>query len=223
MTFAAVVLELLRRDWYQAWLRRAFPIADATLLVAGLGLSRRGVDPFAPPPGLATTFAGLCVLLAFTGAFRLTRSAVELTTGLAILSLLVTAALGWLPVLAAGGSLVAVLLAGALALGVTDMVRRVVMNEVTRVNLDRLTTMRTNHRARGDPWILRRLRIRSHDPHCDVAAHRGAGAETARFSQLRIIQRSGERMNHLSGPSRVTDRGRRLSIAARKITVPTGL
>jgi signal transduction histidine kinase len=226
MTFAAVVLGLLRRDWYQAWLRRAFPIADATLLVAGLGLSRMGVDPFSPPPGLATTFAGLCVLLAFTGAFRLTRSAVELTTGLAILSLLVTAALGWLPVLAAGGSLVAVLLSGALALGVTDMVRRVVMNEVTRVNLDRLY----DDAQRIIDAREEILRIVAHDLRNPLNTIHMAtsllieepGPETARVSQLRIIQRSGERMNRLIQDllSVTTIEAGRLSIAARKMTVP---
>src|SRR6185437_11858619 len=69
MTFAAAVLGLLRRDWYKPWLRRAFPIADATLLVVGLGLSEVGADPFARPTGLPATFAALCVVLAFTGAF----------------------------------------------------------------------------------------------------------------------------------------------------------
>ena len=54
MTFAAAALAILRRDWYKPWLRRAFPIADATLLIAGVGLSRVGTDPFAgrvPPAG----------------------------------------------------------------------------------------------------------------------------------------------------------------------------
>ena len=37
MTFAAAALAVLRRDWYKPWLRRGFPIADATLLVIGLG------------------------------------------------------------------------------------------------------------------------------------------------------------------------------------------
>ena len=203
MTFAAAVLGILRRDWYKAWLRRAFPIADATLLVAGLGLSRMGVDPFSPPAGLATTFAGLCVLLAFTGAFRLTRSAVELTTGLAILSLLVTAALGWVPVMAAGGSLVAVLLSGALALGVTDMVRRVVMNEVTRVNLDRMyDDAQTNHRcSRGDPAdrCARPPQSAQHDPHGDVAAHRGAGTRNG-ASQSAAHHPAVRRPNESSHP-----------------------
>ncbi len=225
MTFAAAVLGILRRDWYKAWLRRAFPIADATLLVAGLGLSRIGMDPFAAPPGLATTFAGLCVLLAFTGAFRLTRSAVELTTGLAILALLVTSAFGWVPVLAAGGSLVAVLLAGALALGVTDMVRRVVMNEVSRVNLDRLY----DEAQRVIDAREEILRIVAHDLRNPLNTIHMAtsllieepGPETARVSQLRIIQRSGERMNRLIQDllSVTTIEAGRLSISARKMTV----
>ena len=225
MTFAAAVLGLLRRDWYKPWLRRAFPIADATLLVAGLGLSRIGVDPFAAPPGLATTFAGLCVVLAMTGAFRLTRSAVELTTGLAILALLVAAAFGWMPVLAAGGSLVAVVLSGVLALGVTDMVRRVVMNEVSRVNLDRLY----DDAQRVIDAREEILRIVAHDLRNPLNTIHMAtsllieepGPETARVSQLRIIQRSGERMNHLIQDllSVTTIEAGRLSIAARKATM----
>jgi signal transduction histidine kinase len=225
MTFAAAVLGLLRRDWYKSWLRRAFPIADATLLVLGLGLSRIGADPSAAPPGLATTFAGLSVVLAMTGAFRLTRSAVELTTGLAVLSLLVAAALGWVPVLAAGGSLVAVLLSGVLALGVTDMVRRVVMNEVTRVNLDRLY----DDAQRIIDAREEILRIVAHDLRNPLNTIHMAtsllieepGPETARASQLRIIQRSGERMNHLIQDllSVTTIEAGRLSIAPRKVTV----
>src|SRR5205809_6080972 len=61
MTFAAGVLLLLRRDWYKSWLRRAFPIADASLLVIALGVSQIGTDSISRPPGLATTFAVLCV------------------------------------------------------------------------------------------------------------------------------------------------------------------
>lgn len=225
MTFAAAVLVLLRRDWYKSWLRRAFPIADATLLVAGLGLSRIGVDPFAAPPGLATTFAGLCVVLAFTGAFRLTRSAVELTTGLAILALVVAAAFGWVPVLAGAGSLVAVLLSGVLALGVTDMVRRVVMNEVGRVTLDRLyDDAQKIIDARQEI-----LGIVAHDlrnPLNTIAMATSLlieepGPETARISQLRIIKRSGERMNRLIQDllSVTTIEAGRLSIVPRKVTV----
>jgi signal transduction histidine kinase len=226
MTFAAAILGLLRRDWYRPWLRRAFPIADAVLLVAGLGISRIGADPFAGPPGLATTFAVLCVVLAFTGAFRLTRSAVELTTGLAAAALVVAAVFGWLPVVAAGGSLVAVGLSGVLALGVTDMVRRVVMNEVGRVTLDGLyDEAQKIIDAREEI-----LRIVAHDLRNPLNTISMATTvliedpvpEPARVSHLRIIQRSGERMNRLIQDllSVTTIEAGRLSIAPEKMSVP---
>jgi signal transduction histidine kinase len=225
MTFAAAILGLLRRDWYQPWLRRAFPIADATLLVAGLGLSRIGSDPFAGPPGLATTFAVLCVVLAFTGAFRLTRSAVNLTTGLAAGALIVGAAFGWLPPLAAGGSLVGVVLSGVLALGVTDMVRRVVMNEVGRVTLDRLY----DDAQRVIDAREEILGIVAHDLRNPLNTISMATSmliedplpDSARIGHLKIIRRAGERMNHLIQDllSVTTIEAGRLSIAPAKMSV----
>lgn len=225
MTFAAGVLGILRRDWYKPWLRRAFPIADATLLVAGLGLSRIGADPVGGPPGLATTFAVLSVVLAFTGAFRLTRSAVQLTTGLAIGALLVAAAFGWLPVVAAGGSLVGVMLSGVLALGVTDMVRRVVMNEVGRVTLDRMY----DDAQRIIDAREEILGIVAHDLRNPLNTISMATTmliedplpEAARVSHLRMIGRAGERMNHLIQDllSVTTIEAGRLSINPQKMSV----
>src|SRR4051812_3495443 len=224
MTFAALALLLLRKEWYKPWLRRAFPIADATLLVVGLGLSQVGADPFSRPPGLATTFAVLSVVLAFTGAFRLTRSAVELTTGLSILTLLLTAALGWLPPLAAGGALVAVLLAGALALSVTDMIRRVVMNEVGRVTLDQMY----GEAQRVIDAREEILRIVAHDLRNPLNTVSMATAlllednsDPTRTSQLRIIRRAGERANRLIQDllSVTTIEAGRLSVAPRKVSV----
>jgi signal transduction histidine kinase len=224
MTFAAVALLLLRKEWYRPWLRRAFPIADASLLVVALGLSQVGADPFARPPGLAATFAVLCVVLAFTGAFRLTRSAVELTTGLAIFALLLTAVLGWLPVPAAGGSLVAVLLAGALALSVTDMIRRVVMNEVGRVTLDQMY----GEAQRVIDAREEILRIVAHDLRNPLNTISMATSllldesnDPTRTSQLRIIRRAGERATRLIQDllSVTTIEAGRLSVAPRKVSV----
>ncbi|PYO50240.1 MAG: hypothetical protein DMD72_02965, partial [Gemmatimonadetes bacterium] len=213
MTFAAAALALLRRDWYKPWLRRGFPIADATLLVVGLGLSQVGADPFARPPGLATTFAALCVVLAFTGAFRLTQSAVKLTAALAVIALLLTAAVGWLPWLAAGGSVVAVALSGALALSVTDMIRRVVINEVSRATLDQLY----GEAQRVIDAREEILRIVAHDLRNPLNT---ISMET-RASQLRIIKRAGERANRLIQDllSVTTIEAGRLSIAPRKVSV----
>lgn len=225
MTFSAAVLLLLRREWYKPWVRRAFPIADAALLVIALGLSQFGADPFAPPPGLATTFAGLCVVLAFTGAFRLTRSAVELTTGLSVLAVLLTTGFGWIPPLAAGGALVAVLLSGVLAMSVTDMIRRVVINEVGRVTLDQMY----GEAQRVIDAREEILRIVAHDLRNPLNTISMATTllmekdtpEAARASQLRIVRRAGERMNHLIQDllSVTTIEAGRLSIAPRKLSV----
>ena len=225
MTFSAAILLLLRRDWYRPWVRRAFPIADAALLLIGLGISQYGTDAFTRPPGLATTFAALCIVLAFTGAFRLTRSAVEISTGLAALTLLIAAAIGWLPFAAAGGSLVAVGLAGVLAFYVTEMIRRVVMNEVTRVTLDKMY-------GEAERIIDAReeiLRIVAHDLRNPLNTISMATEllledtklDASRASQLRIIKRSGERMNRLIQDllSVTTIEAGRLSIAPKKISV----
>jgi signal transduction histidine kinase len=224
-TFAAGVLALLRRDWYRPWLRRAIPIADASLLLTGLGLSRIGADLFAPTSGLSTTFAVLCVVFAFTGAFRLTRSAVELTGGSSALALILAAAFGWLPALAAGGSLLAVLLSGVLALGVTDMVRRVVMNEVGRVTLDALyddAQKIIDARQEILGIVAHDLRNPLNTIHMATSLLlEEPGLEKSRISQLRIIQRSGERMNRLIQDllSVTAIEAGRLSIAPRKVTV----
>ncbi len=224
-TYGAAVLALLRREWYRPWLRRAIPIADASLLLAGLGLSRVGSDPFAAPPGLPTTFAVLCVVLTFTGAFRLTRSAVELTGGLAAGILLLAAVMGWLPVFAAGGSLLAVLLSSVMALGVTDMVRRVVMNEVGRVTLDRMyddAQKIIDARQEILGIVAHDLRNPLNTIHMATSLIlEEKGLEAARVSQLRIIQRSGERMNRLIQDllSVTTIEAGRLSIAPQKISV----
>jgi signal transduction histidine kinase len=224
MTFAGVALLMLRKDRYKPWLRRAFPITDAALLVVALGLSQMGGNSFAPFPGLATTFAVLCVVLAFTGAFRLTRSAVELTTGLSVLALLLAAALGWLPALAAGGSAVAVLLSGALALSVTDMIRRVVMNEVGRVTLDQMY----GEAQRVIDAREEILRIVAHDLRNPLNTISMAtslllddSTDPTRTSQLRIIRRAGERANRLIQDllSVTTIEAGRLSVAPRKVSV----
>src|SRR4051812_2930486 len=225
MTYSAAVLMLLRKDWYRPWVRRAFPIADAALLVIALGVSQLGSDASAAPPGLPTTFAALCVVLAFTGAFRLTQSAVETSAGLAALALLFGTAFGWLTFSAAGGAIVAVLLAGILGVSVTDMIRRVVANEVQRVTLDKLY-------GEAEGIIDAReeiLRIVAHDLRNPLNTISMAtdllmeekGQDRARISQLGIIKRSGERMNRLIQDllSVTTIEAGRLSIAPRKMSV----
>jgi signal transduction histidine kinase len=112
-----------------------------------------------------------------------------------------------------------------LALSVTDMIRRVVTNEVGRVTLGQMYG-----EAQGIIDAREEiLRIVAHDLRNPLnTIHMAtellidtAGTDAARRSQLRIIARAGERMNHLIQDllSVTTIEAGRLSIAPRKSSV----
>ncbi|HET6761688.1 MAG TPA: histidine kinase dimerization/phospho-acceptor domain-containing protein, partial [Gemmatimonadaceae bacterium] len=220
--FAATILVALRRGWYRAWLRRGIPIADAALLLAALGLSRLG-DQLAPDIALVNAFAVLCVVLAFTGSFRLTRSAVQLTAGLATTVLIFAAVLGWIPFASAAATVLAVAIAGVLGLEVTDMVRRVVTNEVGRVTLDQLY----GEAQRVIDAREEILRIVAHDLRSPLNTISMAtnllldipATDADRAKRLKIIKRTGEQMERLIQDllSVTAIEAGRLSIAPRKL------
>jgi len=222
--FSAAILVALRRGWYRAWLRRGIPIADATLLLGALGLSRLG-DFLGPDIVLVNAFAVLCVVLAFTGSFRLTRSAVQLTSGLATGVLILAAALGWMPMAAASATVLAVAIAGVLGLEVTGMVRRVVTNEVGRVTLDGLY----GEAQRVIDAREEILRIVAHDLRSPLNTISMAtsllldlpATEEDRIKRLKIIQRTGVQMERLIQDllSVTAIEAGRLSIAVRKLKV----
>jgi signal transduction histidine kinase len=222
--FAGAILVALRRGWYRPWLRRGIPIADAVLLLAALGLARFG-EQLAPDVALVNAFAVLCVVFAFTGSFRLTRSAVQLTAGLASGALIIAAALGWMPAAAAAATMLAVVVAGVLGLEVTDMVRRVVTNEVGRVTLDQLY----GEAQRVIDAREEILRIVAHDLRSPLNTISMAtsllldmpASEADLAKRLKIIKRSGEAMDRLIQDllSVTTIEAGRLSIAPRKLRV----
>jgi signal transduction histidine kinase len=222
--FAGAILIALRRGWYRAWLRRGIPVADAVLLLAALGLSRAG-DQLTPDIALVNAFAVLCVVLAFTGSFRLTRSAVQLTAGLASAVLILAVALGWIPAATAAATVLAVALAGVLGLEVTDMVRRVVTNEAGRITLDKLY----GEAQRVIDAREEILRIVAHDLRSPLNTISMAtsllldtpATESDRAKRLKIIKRTGERMERLIQDllSVTAIEAGRLSIAPRKLRV----
>jgi len=222
--FSAAILIALRRGWYRAWLRRGIPITDAFLLLAALGLTRVG-EQLAPDITLVNTFSALCVVLAFTGSFRLTRSAVQLTSGLASAVLIFAAALGWIPATSAAVTLLAVAIAGVLGLEVTDMVRRVVTNEVGRVTLDQLY----GEAQRVIDAREEILRIVAHDLRSPLNTISMAtsllldipATDADRVKRLKIIKRTGEQMERLIQDllSVTAIEAGRLSIAPRKLRV----
>jgi signal transduction histidine kinase len=199
------------------------PAADATLLFVAIALTHATGGIASQPT--AGTFAVLSVVLAFTGAFRLTRSAVQLTTALATIGLLVATLLGWLAPAFTAASVLAVVLAGVLALGVTDMLRRVVKNEVGRVTIDQLY----GEAQRVIDAREEILRIVAHDLRSPLNTISMAAAllldvpasEADRAKRLRIIQRTGEQMNRLIQDllSVTTIEAGRLSIEQRKVEV----
>jgi signal transduction histidine kinase len=222
--FSATILIALRRGWYRAWLRRGIPIADAVLLLASLGLIRVG-QQLAPDITLVNTFVVLCVVLALTGSFRLTRSAVQLTSGLATAVLIFAATLGWMPVASAAVTVLAVAIAGVLGLEVTDMVRRVVTNEVGRVTLDQLY----GEAQRVIDAREEILRIVAHDLRSPLNTISMAtnllldipATDADRVKRLKIIKRTGQQMERLIQDllSVTAIEAGRLSIAPRKLRV----
>jgi signal transduction histidine kinase len=215
----------LERGWYRTSLRRAVPILDALVLMVILALGTiPGPSSISEPAG-GTIGAAFAVVLSFSGAFRLTRSAVKLTAGLSGGVLVLAGVLGWMPIGVAGGSLVAVGIAAAMGLGVTDMVRRVVTNEVARVTLDRMY-------GEAQQVIGAReeiLRIVAHDlrnPLNTISMATSLLIETplpeqTRTNQLRVIRRAGERMNRLIQDllSVTTIEAGRLTIDPREVLV----
>jgi signal transduction histidine kinase len=222
--FAGAILIVLRKGWYRGWLRRGIPVADAVLLLGALGLGRFG-NQLTPDVALVNAFAALCVVLAFTGSFRLTRSAVQLTAGLASAVLILAAALGWMPAASSAATVLAVVIAGVLGLEVTDMVRRVVTNEVGRVTLDQLY----GEAQRVIDAREEILRIVAHDLRSPLNTISMAtsllldlpATEADRAKRLKIIKRSGEAMDRLIQDllSVTTIEAGRLSIAPRKLRV----
>ncbi|MDQ3674029.1 MAG: HAMP domain-containing histidine kinase [Gemmatimonadota bacterium] len=223
LVYSGVVLVALRRGWYRAWLRKAIPVADAVLLFGALALTQAAAGLAAQPT--VGTFAVLSVVLAFTGAFRLTRSAVQLTTVLASIGLVLATLAGWMAPSFAAASVLAVALAGVLALEVTDMLRRVVKNEVGRVTLDQLY----GEAQRVIDAREEILRIVAHDlrsPLNTISMAAGLlldipATDAERAKRLKIIQRSGEQMNRLIQDllSVTTIEAGRLSIDPRKVEV----
>jgi signal transduction histidine kinase len=215
----------LRRGWYQPWLRRALPSADALMIVlAGMSLASNATPVGEPAAGFAA-LSGLCVLLAISGAARVTRSAVYYSTAVAAIaaaSVYITLG-GSLPL--TGIAIVPVVLAGVLALAITQLARRLITTQVGQSAMRRLYgEAREVIDAREEV-----LRIVAHDlrnPLNTVAMTTQlllevASTEEERINRLTVIQRAGQRMNRLINDLlsvSIIEAGR-LTIEARPVSV----
>jgi signal transduction histidine kinase len=137
-TAVALVL-LLRRGFYHRHLRRVVPAADALAIVVIMLLLQNSLAPWdGAPLGAVMVAVTACALIAFSGSLRLSRSAARFTTTVAVGAALVIAAATEKGVLAAVFLGAAVLVTGLLSGRLTRVIRRVITNEIARVQLARL-------------------------------------------------------------------------------------
>ena len=191
----------LRRGWYQPWIRRAFPSVDAAMIVATYAMVAPTVSPEVGWHGGFVAVSGVAALLALSGGLRLTRSAVYYATLVATAAVIGAAMFAGLPPELALIALVPVAMAGALALAITRLARRLIVTEVGQSAMRRLYgEAREVIDAREEV-----LRIVAHDlrnPLNTVAMTTRLlldvpSTEQQRIDRLTVIQRAGERMNRL--------------------------
>jgi signal transduction histidine kinase len=191
----------LRRGFYHRHLRRAVPAADAVGTVVTLLLLQQSLEPWGGVPlGAVMVAVTACALIAFSGSLRLSRSAARFTTTAAVGAALVSAAATGMRPLAVAFLGAAVLMTGLLSGRLTRVIRRVITNEIARVQLARMyDDAREAAAAREEV-----LKIVSHDLRNPLSTI-GMAAEMILESadsatQVRgvgIIRRSSERMNRL--------------------------
>ena len=191
----------LRRGWYKPWIRRAFPSIDAAMIVLTYAMVAPTVSPEVGWHGGFVAVSGIAALLALSGGLRLTRSAVHYATIVASGAVVGAAMFAGLPPELALIALVPVAMAGALALAITRLARRLIVTEVGQSAMRRLYgEAREVIDAREEV-----LRIVAHDlrnPLNTVAMTTRLlldlpSTEQQRTDRLTVIQRAGERMNRL--------------------------
>ena len=215
----------LRRGWYRPWLRRVLPAADAIMIIfAGMVLTDDATSTGDLTAGLAA-LSGLGVLLAISGAARLTRSAVYYSTAVAVIAIVAMyyTVSGSVPHTAL--ATMPVVLAGVLALAITGLARRLITTEVGQSAMRRLYgEAREVIDAREEV-----LRIVAHDlrnPLNTVAMTTQLllelpSTEPVRVHRLTVIQRAGQQMHRLINDLlsvSIIEAGR-LTVVPRPVTV----
>lgn len=151
---SVVLLVLLRRGHYWKYSHIVIPLGDALMLVSAffITLWAHGAEVFTRYE-VRTTLALATAILAVTGAARLHRRAIYVSTGLAAAAYLaVSAQVGWkqIDMLA-----VAMLTAfGYLGLWLTRLVQRVAEGEVARGMLRRFLPASVVDQAHGNPLAI---------------------------------------------------------------------
>jgi signal transduction histidine kinase len=200
LSAAVALLLMLRRGFYHRHLRRVVPAADALAVVVIMLLLQYSLAPGGAPLGAVMVAVTTCALIAFSGSLRLSRSAAHFTMAAAVgATLVITAATG-IGVLAVVFLGAAVLVTGLLSGRLTRVIRRVITNEIARVQLARLyDDAREAAAAREEV-----LKIVSHDLRNPLSTIGMAAElilespdEASQERTVGIIKRTAGRMNRM--------------------------
>jgi signal transduction histidine kinase len=198
---AGSLMFALHRGFYHRQLRRVVPALDAAAIVIIAVLLHFSLRPWggAPLGALMVSVTG-CALVAFSGSLRLSRSAARFTTMIAVVAAIILAAAAGVTLLAGAFLGAAVMVTGLLSGRLTRVIRRVITNEIARVELARLyDDAREAADAREEV-----LKIVSHDLRnplstigmaAEMILETSDGAAQARG--VSIIRRTSDRMNRM--------------------------
>jgi signal transduction histidine kinase len=161
LAISIAVLVALRRGWYSLWVPHVLPLVSGAVILAvfvpSLAFSESAWRTSAPEVlGYATA---LCAFLSLSGALRLSRSSARTGTALAVIVFVIVAVSARMHPLPAIAIVTALVGTGLLSASVTNLVRRVVTDEVAKTTLSRLY----HHAAESIDAREQVLKIVSHD------------------------------------------------------------
>jgi len=199
---AGALVAALRRGWYRRWVTHAAPVLDALFILTSLVATwRMAPGVRAPRAELMAALTALCAFLSLSGTLRWSRWSARAGTALAIgvfVIVAVTMRMEWLPIM-----LIAIILftTGLLSMSVTNLVRRVVTDEVARTTLSHMY----EDAAASIDAREQVLKIVSHDlrnPLHTISMCASLMLDLPlppeqQAEHLQRIKRSGERMNRL--------------------------
>ena len=140
LIISAALAFALRRGWYRRWVPRLMPFITGTMILAVF-------VPFVVydqaawrenAPETVAYVAALCGFLSLSGALRLSRSAAQVSTTLALIVFATVAFSARLAPLPSAAIVIALIGTGLLSGSVTALVRRVVTDEVAKATLSQM-------------------------------------------------------------------------------------
>jgi signal transduction histidine kinase len=198
---ALVLLVRLRRGFYHRLARRVIPVCDAAAVAVITLLLHWSLAPHGGAPvGMSLVAISACALIAFSGSLRLSRSAALFANAGAVTAALVVVVSGNLRPIEIAFVGAAVLATGLLSSRLTRVIRRVITNEIARVQLSRLyDDAREAAAAREEV-----LKIVSHDLRNPLSTIGMAAEliletkdEATRVRTVGMIRRTSDRMNRM--------------------------